>query len=41
MLVIDLLSTAQMLQRLADFLILEAVSIIYSTAVFCLKKRQA
>jgi len=36
-----MLPTAQMLKRFVDFLILEAVSIIYSTAVFCLKKRQA
>jgi hypothetical protein len=30
-----------MLKRFVDLLILEAVSIIYSTAVFFLKRRQA
>jgi hypothetical protein len=30
-----------MLKRFVDLLILESVSIIYATAVFCLKRRQA
>ena len=30
-----------MLTRLVDFLVLEAVSVAFSMAVFCLKRRQA
>jgi len=30
-----------MLTRLVDFLVLEGVSIAFSLAVFCLKRRQA
>jgi hypothetical protein len=30
-----------MLTRLVDVLILETVAVVYSLAVFCLKKRQA
>jgi len=30
-----------MLKRFVDLLILETVSVVYSAAVFCLKRRQA